>query len=125
MATKPTTVKPKPDTWVAKGFVNLSLTQEQIKHAFQTYDNATKVEGDMLREMSDGYKFTLSQNEKTNAIVCSCTHKDSTNENNGWILTSHAPTWFEALSLTLYKHIIVLERKWGDMETKVSTSLYG
>lgn len=125
MATKQNNIVAKKDGWEPKGFANLTLTQEQIKHAFTTFDSPEKVEHVWLKEMEDEYKFTFSYNPKTNAIVCSCTSKDANNPNSGWILTSHAPTWFEALSLTLYKHTIVLERNWGDSETKASASQYG
>lgn len=125
MASKPSKVSAKPDAWQANGFVNLTLSEAQIKDVFKIYDKAEKVESDMLKELSDGYKITFSFNPKTGAIVCSLSNKDTDSPNYGWILTSHAPTWFEALSISLYKHIIVLERNWGDVGAKASASLYG
>lgn len=125
MSTKATTNKPKQDSWQAKGFVNLHLTEKQIEHAFSTFKDEAKVYAAWGNEMANGYRFTFSLDAKTGAIICSINCKDASSENYGWLLSSFSPSWFESLIISLYKHLVVLEAVWGNMETQPSSSKYG
>lgn len=125
MATKPTKHVAKETTWKPQGFVNLYLTEGQLDHAWTTFEDRAKVYASFENEMGNGYRFTFSIDAKTGAFVCTCNCKDESSPNFGWLLSSFAPTWEEALILTLYKHLVVLEAKWGDNETIARKATYG
>lgn len=125
MATKATHSPAKKDAWVPKGFVNLHLTEAQLAHVWQMFPDADKVTRTFTNEMANGYRFTFSVDGKSGAIVCTANCKDESSVNYGWLLSSFAPSYLEALSLTLYKHLVVLEAVWGDMETRAPAAQYG
>lgn len=125
MATKPSHNGAKKDSWQPKGFVNLYLSEAQLAHAFETYAKETKVESDWNDEMANGYRFTFSYDGKTGSVLCTVNCKDESSENFGWLLSSFAPSWKEALVLSLYKHLIVLECHWGNNETSAPKAAYG
>lgn len=115
----------KKDAWQPKGFVNLHLTESQLAHVWETFPDSDKIIGAFTNEMANGYRFTFSVDSKTGATVCTANCKDEASVNYGWLLSSFAPTYIEALCLTLYKHLVVLEAHWGDMETKATAAQYG
>jgi len=125
MATKPTRNAPKKDGWQPKGFVNLYLTENQLSDAFKQFEKWEKTEKALNDEMANGYKFTFSYDNRSGSVVCTVACKDETSENYGWLLSSFAPSWQEALILSIYKHLIVLDGHWGDNETKASAQRYG
>lgn len=125
MAKKPSTPPARNDGWQAKGFVNLSLTETQAKTALKLYGEEGKFERDLDTLMREGYRFTISYDARTDAYVCSCNCKDPSSENNGWLLTSFAPTYPEAMVLTLYKHVYVLEGSWVDVGHRQPAARYG
>jgi len=125
MATKPSKNVAKQDGWVQKGFVNLYLTERQLADCWAFYEKAEKVKNDWHDEMHNGYRFTFSVDGKSGSIVCSVNCKDQSSPNSGWLLTSFAPTWEEALKLSLYKHLVILEANWGDNESAAPRASYG
>lgn len=125
MATKPTKNAPKSDGWQPKGFVNLTLNDTQKKDAAQQYNDPKKVEADWHRAMANGYRFTFGIDGKSNAVVSSVNCKDQASENHGWLLTSFAGTWWEALVYSLYKHFYILEEVWGDAEASSAETRFG
>jgi len=125
MSSKPTKNVAKADGWVQKGFVNLYLSEKQLIHCWQVYEKEEKLNSDWHDEMHNGYRFTFSVDGKSGSVVCSMNCKDLSSPNAGWLLTSFAPTWLEALKLSLYKHLIVLEAQWGDNESSAPRAQYG
>jgi hypothetical protein len=125
MATKPNHNAAKKDGWEPKGFVNLTLTDAQKKDAAKQYADPKKVEADWHRAMANGYRFTFGIDGKTNAVVSSVNCKDASNENSGWLLTSHAGDWSTALVYSLYKHFYILEEVWGNAEASSPEARYG
>ena len=125
MATKPTRNEAKNDGWQPKGFVNLTLTDSQKKDAAKMYSDAKKVENDWHKAMANGYRFTFSIDGKTNAVVSTVNCKDKENDNYGWLLTSFAGSWWEALVYSLYKHYAILEEIWGNAEASSPEARFG
>jgi len=125
MAKKPVVNATKQDGWVPKGFVNLYLTESQIADAMKRFEDWSKTEDAWGRELANGYRFTFSLDPKTMAVVCTANCKDQDSENYGWLLSSFAPTWQEALILTIYKSVIVLDGVWGDFDDKSPRGRYG
>lgn len=125
MATKPTRNKPKQDGWQPKGFVNLSLTEAQVQTALKLYGEEEKLSRDYLAILYDGYRVTTSYDPRSEAFVCTLNCKDEASENYGWLLSSFAPTPHEALVLTLYKHVYILEGSWAEIGNKAPAARYG
>lgn len=125
MANKATRNDPKANGWTPKGFVNLNLSDAQVKDGLQRYESWDKLERDFTDLMANGYRVTFSHDGKTGATIASFNCKDEANENAGWLLTSFAPTWTEALALNMFKHFIVLQEKWGDESGAQKGAVYG
>lgn len=125
MATKPTLSKPQPNGWTPGTFVNLYLTEGQMEAAWDMYKKSEKLDIDMERLLHDGYRFTYSEDKKSGGIICTMTVRDEANPNFNFLLSSFAPSPREALTLTLYKHIVILEGIWAKAEMASGRGAYG
>lgn len=125
MATKPTYSKPQSNGWTPGTFVNLYLTESQLSAAWEMYKKSEKADADTERLLQDGYRVTFSRDAKSGGYICTMTCKDADSPNKDYLLSSFAPSIREALSLTLYKHLVVLEGVWANADGAPGKAVYG
>lgn len=102
-----------------KGFVECRLTDTQ-KEAFRHWDLDGNDAFDLVvTSVQTGHKLSLSYNRANDNFVASLTCTDMTSPNGGYTLSAFAPDLWTALRLVVFKHEVVLERRW---ENKSSPS---
>lgn len=95
-----------------KGYANIPFNAE----ARGEYERGAPVASDVYRWLEEaiatGYRVTLSYDSRNDALQCSMTCQNERDPNYGYTLTSRGPTWFDALSVCLFKHNVLAEREW-------------
>lgn len=95
-----------------KGFINKRLTDAQ-KEQFRSWDfHDDEVWLFVSQATTEGYRFSTSYNKGNSTFnaVLSCNDADS--PNNGYSLSAFAPTWYEAIRVLFFKHIVVYGYVW-------------
>lgn len=97
-----------------KGFVNVSLSQ-QDKEAYVSWDvQDTDVWDGIAQYAEGGYKFSVSRNKQNDHFTASVTGTEDAGKNAGYSVTAFAPTPYEAVRVVLFKVSVVLPPVWAD-----------
>lgn len=93
-------------------FVDIRLTPEQkVEFLTQMLSAAEAVQA--LQSLSDdGYRVGVSWSGEHQTYTVSLTARDPGNVNFGYCMTSFAGDILKAISLAVYKHVIVTGEKW-------------
>ena len=95
-----------------KGFANVPFNAE-ARAAFEKWDTtANAVYQEMEEMLGAGYRVTFSYDKTNAAYQCSVTCQNERDANNGYTLTSRGPSWYDALMVAVFKHVILTEREW-------------
>jgi len=85
-------------------FVNYKLTGKEkedfIKFAKGDFDTHSKR---IVEAMSNGMKFSFSENRENGTAIASLTCRDEGNINFDRCITSRSPDWYEALLMCVFK----------------------
>lgn len=95
-----------------KGFVSCELTVEDkkaLREGAMSYEDAW--EG-LLDIIPEGYKLSVSWDEKNDTFTASLTAGKGTAGNAGWCLTGRGATFDGAVVSLAYKHFSKLRRDW-------------
>ena len=96
-----------------QGFVSCELTVEDkkaLREGAMTYEDAW--EG-LLDIIPEGYKLSISWDEKNDTFTASLTAGAGTGGNAGWCLTGRGASFDGAIISLGYKHFTKLRRDWG------------
>lgn len=95
-----------------KGFANVPFNAEE-RALYSSADLLETVVHAQLEEMlATGYRVSFFYDAKNDAAQCSVTCADPKSVNAGWTMTSRGPTWWDALSVAVFKHFILCEGVW-------------
>lgn len=120
--------KPKQSTrnsWEVD-FVNVSLSKEQ-KLEVAKWDVKGEVTFDTItRLVDDGYKLSISADKAHDCVGAYLTEGASATGARKRCLSARGPDFFGALRSLIFKHSIILEGEWGDVEnTPVAGDRWG
>jgi len=88
-------------------WANVYLDANQKEASKLMAANADKVDSLISTLLADGYSVSMSFNEETDSYIVTFLGKRCGGANEGWAMTTHAGTWYEALCRSLYKHFIL------------------
>lgn len=112
MAAAKTTKKNVNDKKEFKGFVNYVLTVDD-KASFKKWEiDDTDVFLLVAGDVSEGYKMGVSYNAQNSTFVATYMCNSDDNPNAGYMLSSFAPDWFNAVKSLVFKHHVILENLW-------------
>ena len=100
----------KDTSW--KGFANVPFNAEARGRYEQWSITANALYQAMEDVIAKGYRFTFSYDATNQASQCSITCQNDKDANAGYTLTSRGPTWYDALSVGLFKHLVLTEGEW-------------
>jgi len=97
-------------TW--KGFINHKLSPAE-KERFASWD----VHDDdiwllVAQTVSENYRFSTSYNQSNSTFNAVLSCNDPTSPNDGYSLSGYAPTWYQAIRVLLFKHVVLFDYKW-------------
>ncbi len=96
-----------------KGFVTCELTVEDkksLREGAMPYEDAW--EG-LLDVIPEGYKLSISWDDKNETFTASLTAGAGTGDNAGWCLTGRGASFDGAVCSLAYKHFTKLARNWA------------
>lgn len=101
--------------WV--GFKDVTLTDTQ-RDAYEHWDVQ---DGDLYElvavTVSQGYKFTCSYNQSNDTYTASFTGTErAPAAAKGYTLSAFAPTWYDAVRTLCFKHDLVLDGDWSNIQ---------
>lgn len=106
-------------------FVNVSMSSvswDDVKTAFP----AGKGLFEQLQVLLDNhYRVSFSYDQRTDSVSCSLSGKGDDHAHSGKTLVSFAPTWVEAVQVSLYKHYILLQEDWQVDAPNVARPTFG
>ena len=96
-----------------EGFARIDLSDAE-KERFAEWDVQDE---DVFVLMADligsGYKVSLSFNDKNSTYICALTCRNPKSPNAGYTSSAFANTWYQALRVMLYKHLVVCDGDWS------------
>lgn len=105
MASKNRTSAPP---WNKTEFVNISLDVEEGKKFRLWFEAQGEKIADLLGEVVvDDYKISCSWDDTNQCFIGTFTGKEDQRFNAYKALSSRSDEWYEALSITLYKHLVM------------------
>lgn len=104
------------DDW--KGFRNIDLSQADKEYLAQNPIEDSEI-WDLLGDLvASGHRVTFSKKSDKPATVATFTGAEPTCPNNGYSLSSYAPTLRKAVVVNLYKHIHLCGGTWADASSE-------
>lgn len=106
-----------------KGFVSCELTVEDkkaLREGAMSYEDAW--EG-LLDIIPEGYKLSISWDEKNDTFTASLTAGAGTGDNAGWCLTGRGASFDGAIISLGYKHFTKLRRDWSAGAAALGTAV--
>lgn len=107
-----------------KGFANVELDAEEKAEAKEWIKNIEVVQVELDEMAASGYKCTFFKSEATGGYQATAFCMDEQSPNAGYILSSFAPHWWDALLMLAYKHAIKCEGVWP-LEESSGKDLWG
>lgn len=97
-----------------KGFVDCNL-DKALKQAFHAWCETAVIDPmvKVAELVDDGYKVSFSLDRYHDAYQAALSYQVNGHENSGLTLSGRGPDLNGALMMVLYKHLVVLEGKWG------------
>jgi hypothetical protein len=107
-------------------FVNVSLSKEQ-KLEVAKWDVKGEVTFDIITKLvDDGFKLSISADKAHDCVGAYLTEGPNSSGNRKRCLSARGPDFFGALRSLVFKHSIILEGDWGDIEnTPVAGDRWG
>lgn len=97
-------------------FVNVSLSKPQ-KEQLQKWDIKGEVTFDTItRLVADGYKLSISADKSHDCVGAYFTEPNNVSGARRRCLSARGPDFFGALRSLAFKHCIVLEGDWGEVD---------
>jgi hypothetical protein len=94
-------------------WINYTLTTEH-KTVFEqiiALDN-NKLEAEMQTLAEEGYRWSISWDAYAGCWSCVMSTRDETSANSGKMMSSRSKSWYKALLMCMYKHLIIFEGHW-------------
>lgn len=95
-----------------KGFANVPFNAEARMLYEATEITEAGVHTQLEDLIADGYRVTFSYDKTNDAAQCSITCANEKSPNLGYTMTSRGPTWWDALSVAVFKHNVLCEGVW-------------
>jgi len=111
------------DGW--KGFVNVEIPEaqkDQVKSLRNKPDELWRV---ILDLVENGYKMSVTCDQKYSLYNLSLTCKNPKDVNNGYTLSGRGGTLLGAMASFVYKHATILEGAWADAGSKAPGAFDG
>lgn len=94
------------------GFANVELTVEEKAEAKAWIQDVEKVQVEIDEMAASLYKISFFKSEATGGYQATAFCADNESVNAGYILSSFAPHWWDAIAMLAYKHAIRCEGVW-------------
>lgn len=95
-----------------RGFANVELSLEEKAEAKQWVQEVDKVQVELDEMLASKYKVSVFHSEATGGYQATAYCADNESPNAGYILSSFAPHWFDAMAMLAYKHAVKCEGVW-------------
>jgi hypothetical protein len=95
-------------------WVNYTLSTEE-KNAFKASlaDNPAAYSNELETMMQEGYRFSVRWDDYATCFAVTLYDNSADGPNKGMLLSSRSPSWETALSMCLYKHLVIFDRRWA------------
>lgn len=104
-------------SWEAD-FVSCELSKE-TKEQLKKWDVKGELTFDLVSKLvDDGYKLSISADKSHDCVGAYLTSPSSVDGSRKRILSARGPDLFGALRAIAFKHAIVLEGEWGNVDNK-------
>lgn len=103
--------KAKKDTaW--KGFANVAFNAE-ARAIYENWSLSSEALTQRVEDLTaEGYRITLTYDKANQASQCSFTCQNERSANNGYTLTARGPSWWDALTVAIFKHDVLTGGEW-------------
>lgn len=98
------------DGW--RGFVNVELSDSQKKAVKATLNKGAEQWARVIDLVMDGYKLTVSFDDRNTSFVFAMTCRDPNDDNRGLTLTARGGSLASAVAAWVYKHDEILKGRW-------------
>lgn len=103
--TSPKANSKNPKDWTDFEFVDITLSSDDKKRFLALTPGEVDELDDVITTLLEGeYKMSLSPDVRNDCVIASFTCKHETDANYGYVLSSRAASWLEALRLNAFKH---------------------
>lgn len=86
------------------------------------YDDWIKTKPDIELEVGEligqDYKVSFSHDSRSGAVMCSVSCYAASSPNYKYTLISRAPTFWDALAVSIFKHTVLADGVWTEAETE-------
>lgn len=117
------TALPSKAKWV--GFVNIRVGEDDEQAINEFCSDSDFVFDSMVGILEHGHKVTFTYDNRNDATICSITGELDSSPNAGYTLTTFAATWYQALQVAVYKHLVLAKGKWSTVATEPERPRFG
>lgn len=97
-------------SWTDYDFVTIDLSDAQKAHFKALTAEETDELSDSLGTLLElEYKVSFAGDNRNDCIIASLTCRREADDNYGYVLSSRASTWYEAMMLCAFKHLFCCE----------------
>lgn len=94
-------------------WVNYTLTVEHKKLLDEMIaKDANKLEAEMQTLAEEGYRWSINWDSYAGCWSCTMYNREANDKNAGKMMSSRSKSWYKALLMCLYKHVIVFQGEW-------------
>lgn len=108
-----------------QGFVDITLSDEQKQHlAALGEEDRVDCWAFVLRCIEDGYKFSVTIDEKHSCAIATITGKTGQAVNSGFSLSARGPNADAAVLVLYFKHVVLCEeQRWDGHQSEDTNQL--
>lgn len=103
-----------------KGFFNFEMTQEMKDECRQWISSDENIGIELENALASGYKFTLSKDVRNDGYQATMQSNDPSDVNAGLCMSAFGKHWYQACGVVLFKHVVLLQKKWEDTKPKIA-----
>ena len=108
-----------------KGFFNLELNQEMKDECRKWISLDENIGIELENALASGYKFTMTQDVRSGGYQATMQCNDPKDVNAGLCMSAFGKHWYQALGVLLFKHVIILGKKWEESKPVVADDEIG
>lgn len=114
---------PSKAKWV--GFLNIRVGESDEQAINEFCGDSDFVFDSLVGILEHGHKVTFTYDRRNDATICSITGELDSSVNAGYTMTTFAATWYQALQVAVYKHLVLAKGNWSSVATQPERPRFG
>lgn len=106
-------------------FVDIRVGEDDVAALRAAHWTGEDVSNMVARLLGEGYRLSFSYNAQNDTTNASMTGKTEDNPHEGKTLSAFHSSWYDALTLLLWKHFEVAGEDWDSVAVSRGRDLYG